>query len=209
MPTAGRALRALALAAVMGLTLGACASDGAPDLAVAPGSGEDGGAISADLDESAPGDTVGSAGEGSTADDDAVAQVLGSLDGLELLAGGTFDPAQLGTRPTVVWFWAPWCPNCRAMAPGLAELADQYQGEMTILGVAGRGEVDEMHEFVSSTGTDGMAHVIDADGSVWAEFDVFSQPAFAFVTADGEVEVVIGRQTQDAMQRRFAQLLAS
>jgi thiol-disulfide isomerase/thioredoxin len=138
-----------------------------------------------------------------------VVQVLASLDGLETVGGGEVDLVTLGAGPVVLWFWAPWCPNCRAMGPGLAALAAGHAPELTVVGVAGRGEVDDMQEFVASTGTADITHAVDADGSIWAEFGVISQPALAFVDASGAVEVVSGRQTQEAMERRIAQLLGS
>lgn len=138
-----------------------------------------------------------------------VLEALGSLDGIELLDGGTLDLASIVEGPVVVWFWAPWCPNCRAMAPDLADLAVEHAGAMSIVGVAGRGTVEEMRGFVADTGTDGLDHLVDAEGTLWAEFGVFSQPAFAFVARDGSVEVVMGRQTRQAMDARVGQLLGS
>ena len=41
-----------------------------------------------------------------------------------------------GGRPTVVNFWAPWCPPCNVELPELVDLAGRYDGEVDFAGVS-------------------------------------------------------------------------
>jgi thiol-disulfide isomerase/thioredoxin len=205
--------RVLVLALVPSM-VAACGSD--DDAAVGEASEATTPAVAADSDASDQGrepagdDQDGArGGEGDDHSGSATAQALAPLAGLDRLAGGSFDLTTLGEGPVVVWFWAPWCPNCRAMAPDLAAVAAEYGDRVDFVGVAGRGERDEMDEFVSSTGSDGLVHVVDDDGSAWAAFGVVSQPALALVGADGSVELVSGVQRRDALNERLADLLDS
>ena len=100
------------------------------------------------------------------------------------LAGEQFAAADLD-GPVVYWFWAPWCTVCRAEAPAVAEVAERFDGDVTFVGVASRGPQDDMDAFVADTGTEGIRHVADVDGTIWAQFGVSAQPAFVFVDREG------------------------
>ena len=39
----------------------------------------------------------------------------------ETVDGKEFSGASLAGKPALLWFWAPWCPNCQAEAPAIAE----------------------------------------------------------------------------------------
>ncbi|MFD0776693.1 redoxin domain-containing protein, partial [Streptomonospora algeriensis] len=120
------------------------------------------------------------------------------------LGGGEIDGAALHGEPVVLWFWAPWCPVCRGEAPSVAETAERYEGEVEFIGVAGQGEVDAMEEFVASTGTDGMRHIVDADGSIWSGFEVTTQPSFSFLRPSGTFLTYTGTMSEQEIDDRIA-----
>ena len=122
------------------------------------------------------------------------------------LDGQSVTQANLEGRPTIMWFWAPWCSVCRVEAPTLAKVADQLNGTVDVIGVAALGSVGEMNTFVSDTGIENFSQLADPDAKVWSVFGVASQPAFAFISADGSVEVVQGSINEDEILERAATL---
>ena len=75
------------------------------------------------------------------------------------------------------------------------------------MGIAGRDDVDAVNDFIATYEVGGFTHAFDDDGSVWAEFGVTSQPTFAFVSADGSVDVQFGRQGEEGLAERLDALV--
>jgi thiol-disulfide isomerase/thioredoxin len=163
------------------LVLTACSGAGSPE--ADPGAAPD--ATASDSD--------------ATASDSTVTTALSILE-TQTVDGATFDPATTTDQPVLLWFWAPWCVICRTEAPTIVDIAAELDGEVVVLGVAGRGSVEEMRGFVDDTGTAGFTHLADTDGAIWREFGVVAQPAFAFVAPDGDTEVFVGALDEDDLR---------
>lgn len=99
------------------------------------------------------------------------------------LSGAAFDGASLQGKPAVLWFWTPWCPFCNQEAPTVSKVAAAHP-EVTFVGIAARSDVAAMQQFASRYNL-GFTNLNDADGSLWATFNVPWQPAYLFVEADG------------------------
>jgi thiol-disulfide isomerase/thioredoxin len=61
-------------------------------------------------------------------------------------------PADL-EGPTIVLFWASWCPYCKALMPHLQSIVDEYEGEIPVLALNFRDEEDPS-EFMAEYGYD-------------------------------------------------------
>ncbi len=99
------------------------------------------------------------------------------------LSGGPFNGASLVGKPAVLWFWTPWCPFCNAEAPGVSQVA-AGNPNVTFVGVAARSDVAAMQGIVSKYHLN-FTNLNDADGSIWARYNVPWQPAYVFYRADG------------------------
>jgi thiol-disulfide isomerase/thioredoxin len=122
--------------------------------------------------------------------------------------GGTLDARTLAGKDTVLWFWAPWCADCRREAPHVAA-AQAKSPNITFVGVAGLGPIKDMKAFVRDYRLGSFKHIADTDGSVWQRFGVVHQPAHAFIDESGDIEVVRGVMGPDELARHLADLKAN
>ena len=61
-------------------------------------------------------------------------------------------PADL-KGPTIILFWASWCPYCKALMPHLQSIVDEYDGRINVLALNFREDEDPA-EYISNRGFD-------------------------------------------------------
>lgn len=101
--------------------------------------------------------------------------------------GAAFDGATLAGRPTVLWFWAPWCPTCAGQAKGVKTTAEQLVGKVNVVGVGGLDDEAAMKRFIGERKLDAVPHLSDQAGVVWKKFGVTSQSTFVLLDSRGAV----------------------
>ncbi|WP_236244456.1 redoxin family protein [Streptomyces sp. CC210A] len=168
-----RTLLPATLAAAL-LTLTACGSG--------EGSTSGSGAGAAATPEaSSPAQPAASNGSGSGAQ---VPQVLNFS--ATTVDGKPFDAKTLVGKPTVLWFWAPWCPTCKGQAAETAKVAADNAGKVNVVGVAGLDKNAAMRDFVADTGTGSFPHLSDENGEVWKRFEVTQQSHYVILDKTGK-----------------------
>lgn len=192
-PRSTRARRTRMAAALLAVLATLAACSGAPEQTPSPGEASP----VAGLPSEAPPDTSEEPPEA----EDGPGFTATTLDGDQI------ESASFAGTPVVLWFWAPWCTICQAEGPGLAEVAAEFEGQIEFVGVAGLGSVEEMQVFVTDTGTDGLVHMVDDDGSIWQRFGVVATPSHGFVTSEGDVEIERGWLRAADLRERAQELL--
>ena len=162
------------------LLLGACGDDRATTATSSTPSSS--GEPSADAsDESSAGQSDGSADAG-----EGTAGTPELLDFTATTVGGdSFDGASLAGSPTVLWFWAPWCPTCRSQIPQVQDLAQTYGDRVGVVGIGSLDSAEAIADFAGDA--EGVTHLEDVDGELWTRFGVAEQSSFVVLDADGEV----------------------
>ncbi|MHC0429323.1 redoxin domain-containing protein [Streptomyces sp. O3] len=100
--------------------------------------------------------------------------------------GKPFDAATLAGKPTVLWFWAPWCPTCKGQAAETAKVAKDFDGKAHVVGVAGLDKQKAMADFVSDNDVDGFPQLNDERGDIWKKFEITEQSVYVILDEDGE-----------------------
>ena len=95
-------------------------------------------------------------------------------------------PADLD-RPTLLLFWATWCPYCKALMPHLQSIIDE-QGTEKVQVIAVSVFEDEGSEPAAYVEKQGFQFRVVENGDLFAEdYGAKTTPALFLVSADGNI----------------------
>jgi len=89
-----------------------------------------------------------------------------------------------GAGLSMVDFWATWCGPCRLVAPFVEQIADEYQGQVTV------GKLD-----------------VDANQRVATQYNVRSIPTILFLKEGKLVDQVVGAVPKMVLENKLKQHL--
>ena len=121
------------------------------------------------------------------------------------VAGDAFDGAMLAGRPSVLWFWAPWCPTCRGQIPQVEALAADHGDDINVIGIGSLDSAEAIAGFADDVA--GLTHLEDVDGELWRRFEVTEQSSFVVLDADGTVSFEAGYGGSDDLDAEVESLL--
>ena len=99
---------------------------------------------------------------------------------MEKITTENFESLKNGALPLVVDFWATWCGPCRAIAPIVEELANEYEGKI----VVGKCDVEE-------------------NDDIAMEFGIRNIPTILFIKNGEVVDKFVGATTKAKLQEKF------
>lgn len=95
-----------------------------------------------------------------------------------------FNEVKNGNLPVVLDFWATWCGPCRAIAPSLSQLAEQYDGQI----IVGKCDVEECEDAAM-------------------EFGIRNVPTLVFIKNGEEVDRMVGAAPKAKIEEKIKTLL--
>ena len=127
-------------------------------------------------------------------------------------AGNAVISSSLKGKPVVLYFWASWCPKCKAGIPGLQALYEKYGNDVEFMAVAVTGGGNDTKSAVDSVISEGgytFPVFYDNDVSASIAYSVRSIPSIVFLNENGAVfSQKIGVPSQTSFENTIDSLIS-
>jgi cytochrome c biogenesis protein CcmG/thiol:disulfide interchange protein DsbE len=129
-----------------------------------------------------------------------------SLGLFDVSGGGTFSNSDLVGHPTVVNFWASWCPPCKEEAPYLEQVWQEYKDRgVVFLGIDVQDDSDDAKNFMDRYG---ITYRNGPDTSnIALDFGMLAVPETFFLDRDGQIVGKFAGSINSEQLRKFLEEL--
>ena len=113
------------------------------------------------------------------------------FQGQDELGAGPLSPDELRGKPLVINFWAGLCPPCRAELPDLQEFYNEFNDQVTLVGVdlgqfTGLGSLQDAKDLLEELNiTYPIAST--SDSGVIQDYRVLGLPSTIFIDSEGRI----------------------
>lgn len=121
--------------------------------------------------------------------------------------GEPFEGSSLAGTPALLWFWAPWCPTCRSQIPQVEGIAEEYDGQVAVIGIGSLDGAAAIAQFAAEV--DGVTHLEDVDGALYTKFGIAEQSSFVLLDLEGNVVFETGYGGSDDLADEVADVVES
>ena len=87
-------------------------------------------------------------------------------------------------KPTLLWFWAPWCSVCNGEAAEIQQLAAETDA-FDVVAIGGRDDLANAPAFVERHGMTAPTMLFDETMQVWEHYRIPGQPGAILLDTDG------------------------
>ena len=95
-----------------------------------------------------------------------------------------YESYKNGSLPLVIDFWATWCGPCRMVAPIIEELANEYDGKVTVV----KCDVEEADDIA-------------------AEFGIRNIPTIVFMKDGKILDKIVGAASKSKIEEKIKALI--
>ncbi|MDC8829783.1 TlpA family protein disulfide reductase [Alteromonas gilva] len=121
------------------------------------------------------------------------------------LSGEQFEmPGYQQQKPTLLYFWATWCPYCKKATPRVVALHNDYREFINVLAinVGINDSVALTQQYIEDYDIT-FPVMFDHDSSVSGSYGVFGTPVFVIVSDDGGI-LYRGHRYPDGLERALS-----
>ncbi len=93
-----------------------------------------------------------------------------------------------GGKPLFIDFWASWCPPCRSSAPYVERLAEEFEGDVNVIGINLDATESDAFRFLEEHQSS-ILHLAGYNSDVPVRYGVRGIPTFFILDESGRVEV--------------------